>query len=282
MTPGCQSSGRWEKRGRNQTTGRLPFQIGALTTHPLPPLGLCVADRLAALIPAGSDGKTIRQGALSALLRRPKPDLQRQVCANTGGMSGRRRGKGAEWIPGHPAIRHLLGVSNVRRLTSRNLPARNMLIVLPAPTVHQSLPREITIRFFGRELWCREPGVSSNSLFHQHCASSHRQSSARSTPPSSSDASDRSGIQAFQTPRAPLDTVRTRIEGDAISSMHTTEPGGGDPALLHRRTARAASSTALRRRSLRRALRALTPGVASRFISIALRLSDFASVKVVI
>jgi hypothetical protein len=52
-----------KERG-GQTTGQS-FQIGALTTHPLPPPA-CLADTPAAPDPAGSDGKTIRQGAYSA------------------------------------------------------------------------------------------------------------------------------------------------------------------------------------------------------------------------
>src|SRR3984957_2964936 len=64
MTPGCPFRPLGKERG-GQTTAQS-FQIGALTTHPLPPPA-CVADRPAAPDPAGSDGKTIRQGALSAL-----------------------------------------------------------------------------------------------------------------------------------------------------------------------------------------------------------------------
>ena len=63
MTPGCPFRPLGKERG-GQTTGQS-FQIGALTTHPLPPPS-CVAVRPAAPDPAGSDGKTIRQGALSA------------------------------------------------------------------------------------------------------------------------------------------------------------------------------------------------------------------------
>src|ERR1700734_2609769 len=61
MTPGCPFRPLGKERG-GQTTGQS-FQIGALTTHPLPPPA-CVADRPAAPDPAGSDGKTIRQGAV--------------------------------------------------------------------------------------------------------------------------------------------------------------------------------------------------------------------------
>jgi hypothetical protein len=63
MTPGCPFRPLGKERG-GQTTGQS-FQIGALTTHPLPPPA-CVADRPAAPDPAGSDGKTIRQGRASA------------------------------------------------------------------------------------------------------------------------------------------------------------------------------------------------------------------------
>jgi hypothetical protein len=70
MTPGCPFRPLGKERG-GQTTAQS-FQIGALTTHPLPPPA-CVADRPAAPDPAGSDGKTIRQGALSAQLRRTPP-----------------------------------------------------------------------------------------------------------------------------------------------------------------------------------------------------------------
>ena len=49
-----------------------PFRLARYTTHPLPPPA-CVADRPAAPNPAGSDGENIRQGALSAQLRRLRP-----------------------------------------------------------------------------------------------------------------------------------------------------------------------------------------------------------------
>src|SRR6516165_4024565 len=67
MTPGCPFRPLGKERG-GLTTAQS-FQIGALTTHPLPPPA-CVADRPAAPDPAGSDGKTIRQVALKRL-----PDL---------------------------------------------------------------------------------------------------------------------------------------------------------------------------------------------------------------
>ena len=70
MTPGCPFRPLGKERG-GQTTGQS-FQIGALTTHPLPP-PVCVANRPAAPDPAGSDGKTIRQGAVADPLGRYRP-----------------------------------------------------------------------------------------------------------------------------------------------------------------------------------------------------------------
>src|ERR1700733_15187459 len=63
MTPGCPFRPLGKERG-GQTTGQS-FQIGALTSPPPPPPA-CVADRPAAPDPAGSDGKTIRQGAVDS------------------------------------------------------------------------------------------------------------------------------------------------------------------------------------------------------------------------
>ena len=71
LTPGCPFRPLGKERG-GQTTDQS-FQIGALTTHPLPPPAY-VANSPAAPDPAGSDGKTIRQGALSAQsTRSPSP-----------------------------------------------------------------------------------------------------------------------------------------------------------------------------------------------------------------
>jgi hypothetical protein len=72
MTPGCPFRPLGKERG-GQTTGQS-FQIGALTTHPLPP-PVCVANRPAAPDPAGSDGKTIRQGALVTRIRSRRHEL---------------------------------------------------------------------------------------------------------------------------------------------------------------------------------------------------------------
>src|ERR1700722_17541526 len=77
MTPGCPFRPLGKERG-GQTTGQS-FQIGALTTHPLPPPA-CVADTPAAPDPAGSDGKTIRQGALSARRGSSIPALAALQC----------------------------------------------------------------------------------------------------------------------------------------------------------------------------------------------------------
>src|SRR5271155_979759 len=74
MTPGCPFRPLGKGRG-GQTTVRS-FQIGALPTHPPPPPA-CVVNRPAAPDPAGSDGKTIRQGA--------------QEVGSSGGIAGAQR-----------------------------------------------------------------------------------------------------------------------------------------------------------------------------------------------
>src|ERR1700722_11169600 len=95
MTPGCPFRPLGKERG-GQTTGQS-FQIGALTTHPLPP-PVCVAKRPAAPDPAGSDGKTIRQGALSAQLRRLRP-----LSATSAKRVRREKGALSSGCKPHPA-----------------------------------------------------------------------------------------------------------------------------------------------------------------------------------
>ena len=68
----CPSLAAGKERG-GQNHGQS-FQIGALTTPPLPPPA-CLADTPAAPDPTGSDGKTIRQAALA--LERVRTDEAR-------------------------------------------------------------------------------------------------------------------------------------------------------------------------------------------------------------
>src|SRR5271156_5746738 len=99
MTPGCPFRPLGKGRG-GQTTGQS-FQIGALTTHPLPPPA-CVVNRPAAPDPAGSDGKTIRQGAL-----RPERAAFREPLRRAGAERPARRLRAPENDP-RQVVRSLL------------------------------------------------------------------------------------------------------------------------------------------------------------------------------